>query len=85
MAQRVGGLTDRIAQGNRGRAVRHDTIKSRVARDDLVRATAVPVHRDHDADLTAETLHVAIERAPETRGVVGVLGHDRVDQHERAR
>ncbi len=84
-AQRVRGLSDRVAQGNRSRAVGHDTVERGVAGNHLVRAPAMPVHRDHDADLAAETLHVAVERAPETGGVVGVLGHDRVDQHERAR
>ena len=84
VAQDVGGLADRVAQGNRRAPSGHDTVERRVAGDHLVRPAPVPVHGDDDADLAAEALHVAVERAPEAGCVVGVLGHDRVDQQERA-
>ena len=84
VAKAVRGLADRIAERDGSRAIGDDSVERRVARDHLVRATPVPVHGDDHADGAAKALHIAVERAPESRSVLGILGHDRVDDQDRA-
>ena len=84
VAKAVRGLADRIAERDGSRAIGDDSVERRVARDHLVRAAPVPVHGDDHADGAAKALDIAVERAPEARSVPGVLGHDRVDDQDRA-
>jgi hypothetical protein len=63
-------------------AVRRPNCGALVALGDLSRAPDVPADRDQDRRWPM-TLDVRVERPPQLGGLVLVLGHLGVDQHER--
>ncbi len=85
LGEGIGRLSDRIAEGDRARAVGHDAVVGTVAGDHGIGPAPVPVDGHDHVDRAAVTLDIAIERAPQTGGVRGVGGDDRVDEQQGAR
>ena len=64
----IGRLSDRVAEGDRARAVGHDAVEGTVAGDHCIGPAPVPVHGHDHVDRAAETLDVAVEGAPQAGG-----------------